>query len=123
MEKICLDRDALLSFLLGEQKTVDKIKYYVPKEMLCITPLAYFEIMAIVKNQEVANNFLNVFRILNFDEKTARIAANIQRDLHERGYKANMDVLITAAICISNNAYLFTKNRQEYERIKGIKLV
>ena len=124
MEKICLDNEIVIDFLRGEKNSVEKLKYYADREEICINTLTLLQLMSAIKKPDVANAFINSVTILEFDKKSAAIAARLVYDLREQGYNhKNIDSILTAAICMSNEAFLFTKDRKKYEGIKGLKLV
>ncbi|MFH2106255.1 MAG: PIN domain-containing protein [Candidatus Micrarchaeota archaeon] len=123
MEKICLDTDVVFDFLKGEKSIVEKLRYYSAREEICVSSLTLFEIMTTIKKQEVVFSFVNSLNILDFDKKSATIAARIFDELEEKGMKVTMENMVTAAVCIKNNAFLFTKTRKKYEGIQGLKLV
>ena len=124
MEKICLDTEVAIDFLRGEKATVEKLRYYADREEICITTPALIQLLSAIRKQEVANSLINSVTILDLDKKSAGIAARLIKESKEQGYNhKNMDSFLNAAICISNNAFLFTKERKRYEGIKGLKLV
>lgn len=122
MEKICLDSEVIIDFLRGESNTVEKIKHYEDEE-LCATSFTIFELLLTIKKQDVINQFIRNVTPLNFDEKCGIIAARIYNDLRDVGSVRPVRKVITASVCINNGAFLVTKNRKYYERIRGLKLV
>jgi len=121
MEKICLDFEAALDFLRGEQKTIEKLKYYADREEICITSPDMFHLFKSINKPAVATAFANSVTVLPFDRRAAQIAASISRELVDHEGKG--DGIVTAAICIASNAYLFSKNSSKFDRIKGLKKV
>lgn len=120
--KMCLASEVVLDFFIGGEATVQKVKLY-SNEDLCISVLTFFELRSIIEKQEIVSEFLNFITILDFDVKAAETAANILRsDLHNGISRSTKDT-INAAICISNNCLLFTKNRRDFEGIKALKFV
>ncbi len=112
----------IFDFLTGDEATVQKIKLY-SNEDLCISSLTLFELRSAVEKQEAVSEFLNYVSVLDFDSQAAEGAARIiHEDLHH-GNSRSTKSAINAAICISHNAFLFTKDRAEYEGIRGLKLV
>lgn len=123
MEKICLDTDVIVDFLRGDRTIVKKIQYYADKEEICMTSNSLFQIMVGVKNAEALSAFTNNISVLDFGRKTAGIAARIIDEARDRGKEFAIDNVITAATCMENNAFLFTKSRKDFEFVKGLKLV
>jgi tRNA(fMet)-specific endonuclease VapC len=120
--KICLSPEVVFDFLTGDDSTVQKIKLY-SNEDLCITSLTLFEIRSVVEKQEALSEFLNFITILDFDVQAAESAARIIREDLRVSNSRSTKSAINAAICITHNALLFTKDRMSYEGIKGLKLV
>ncbi len=124
MEKICLDTDIALDFLRGEQNCVEKLKYYAAREEICISTLTLIYLLSTIRKQDVAHSFANSVTILDLTANSARLASRLIHELKEKGYSPkNIDNVLTAAICMSNNAFLITKDRTKFEGIKGLKLV
>ncbi len=124
MEKICLDSDVAFDFLRGEQNIVEKLKYYASREEICINALTMIQLVAAIRKQDVAHAFVNSVTVLELNITAARIATQILQELKEKGYSSkNVDHVLTAAMCIANNAFLITKDRKKFEGIKGLKLV
>ncbi len=123
MEKICLETEVILDFLCGEKTVVEKLRYYTEKDQICITPLTLVQLNAAIKKLEVLNAFISNVTILQFDKNCGLIASQIINELKEKGTKANIESIITAAVCIENRALLFTKNRTAFEGIRSLKFV
>ena len=124
IEKICLDTEIAIDFLKGEAAAVEKLRYYADREEICINTLTLVQLLSAIKKQEIANTLINSVTILDLDKKSANLAARLIQDSKENGHNhKHMDSIITAAICISNNAFLFTKDRKKFEGMKGLKLV
>lgn len=120
--KICLSPEVVFDFLTGDEATLQKIKLY-SNEDLCITSLTLFEIRSVVEKQETVSEFLNFITILDFDVQAAEGAARIIREDLHHSISRSTKCAINAAICISHNAFLFTKDRAGFEGIRGLKLV
>ncbi len=120
--KICLAPEVVFDFLTGEESTVQKVKLY-SHEDLCITSLTLFEIRSVVEKQDAVSEFLNFVSIMDFDSKAAETASRIIREDLHNGISRGTKNVINAAICVSNNAFLFTKDRAGFESIRGLKLV
>jgi len=123
MEKICLDLDAALDFLRGEATTVEKLHYYANLEEICISGITLYNLLESVSKKDVVISFANNVTILPFDRKSAVIAEKISRELSERGVEHPAESLLTAAVCMANDAFLFTKKPANFEGIRGLKKV
>ena len=125
MVKVCLDFETAVSFLRGENTTLEKLKYYADREEICVTSFTMMHLLDMVKKPEVVSAFTNGVTILPFDRKAAHIAAHImandlkdQVDLHKK-----MEGIMTAAVCIANDALLFSRSPSKFEGIKGVNKV
>jgi len=124
MEKICLDFEAALDFLRGEQSTVEKLKYYANQEEICLCSFTLVHLIETINKPDVVMNFAGSVTVLPFDRRAATIAGRIKQELAEKGIrKRGMESLITAATCLSNNAFLFTRNPAKFDGVKGLRKV
>ncbi len=126
MERICLDFETALDFLRGDVATIEKMRYYADREELCITTFTMLHIMEVVNKPEVVTAFVNSVTVLPFDRKAAQIAAAINRELEEKGDSGKRsEVVLTAAICMANDALLFSRSQSmsKFDGIKGLKKV
>ena len=123
MEKICLDFEAALEFLRGEASTLEKLKWYVDREDVCVTAFTMTHLMETVKKPEAINAFVNSVTVLSFDKKSAALLCRLLAEAREKGQQVKTaDHLVTAAICIANDAFLFTKKPADYD-VKGLRKV
>ncbi|MBI5224074.1 type II toxin-antitoxin system VapC family toxin [Candidatus Micrarchaeota archaeon] len=124
MEKICLDYEAALDFLRGEPTILEKLKYYVAREEICVTSPTLFNLLQTIRKPEVMTAFSNRITILPFDRSSAQMAATLAKELDDHGeLTKKMEDLITAAICISNDAFLFSRSNSKYDGVKGLRKV
>lgn len=123
--KLCLDTEVVLDFFRGDQKTVQKIRQYSQKDILCITSLTHFELHVAITGPEKWDvmKAVNSFEIMSFDGLVAMKASRIYDQLKATNSHAGLREIINAATCAANDAVLFTKNRQAYEGIKGLNFV
>lgn len=124
MERICLDYETSLDFLRGDPATIEKLKYYADREELCITSLTMMQLLESVSKRDVVAAFANSVTVLPFDKKAAQIASGINRDIHAKGeIPKMMDSVFTAAICMANDAFLFSRTSWKFDGMKGLKRV
>jgi predicted nucleic acid-binding protein len=79
----------------------------------------------VINKPEVVSAFAANVTILPFDKKAATVAGKIMNELKDRGdggQKMNESVM-TAAICMANDAFLFAKSNAKFDGIKGLKKV
>ncbi len=124
VEKICLDFETALDFLGGGNATYEKMRYYADREEMCITSFTMLHITEVINKPEVVSAFVNGVTVLPFDRKAAQIAAAINRELEEKGNSGKRsELVLTAAICIANDALLFAHKPSDFDGIKGLKKV
>lgn len=74
------------------------------------------------KERRAVEALLGALTALPVDERAAREAAEIRRELEAQGSgMATADTLV-AGICRSRNAILLTRNRAHFERVRGLSL-
>jgi len=123
MEKICLGYDAVLDFLRGEPSTVEKLNYYANQEEICISGITLYNLLHTINKREVVISFANSVTILPFDRKAAVIANKLRKEMSDKKADPPAEPVMTAAVCIANDAFLFTRKPANYEGIRGLKRV
>ena len=124
MERICLDFETAIGFLRGDPSTIEKLKYYADREELCITSLTMMHLLETITKREVVVAFANSVTILPFDKKAAQIASQINRDIQGKGELPKMmESVFTAAICMANDAFLFSHSSWKFDGIRGLRRV
>jgi predicted nucleic acid-binding protein len=124
MEKICLDFETALEFLRGDPATIEKLKYYADREEVCITSLTMMHLLETVNKSDVIAAFAANVTVLPFDKKSAQVASKILNEMREHGeYGQITDIVLTAAICMANDALLFSKSATKFSGIRGLRKV
>ncbi|MGV8176357.1 MAG: type II toxin-antitoxin system VapC family toxin [Candidatus Bilamarchaeaceae archaeon] len=123
MEKICIDFSVALDFLRGDPAVSEKFKYYALKDKICIAAPTVTQLLAVVRRDDLAQGFLNNLVILPYEQKSAFLASKVMHELFEAGVQASFEDIMVAGVCRANGALLYTKNRQNFENIKGLRLV
>lgn len=123
MEKICLDYSAALDFLKGEKTVAEKLNYYINNDEICISALTLAHLLYTVKKQDVIISFANSVTILPIDRKAVVVSSKLRNELAENANEISHETLMNAAVCIVNDAFLFTRRAADYEKIKGLKRV
>ena len=126
---VCIDTDILIDFLRNESTAVKKINELKDKNVeLSTTTINSFELLkgALRSKQKDAkegtNKLLNNLEILDFNFNASEEAAKIFEDLRLKGRLIDPLDLLIAAIVITNNETLMTRNVKHFERIKTLKL-
>lgn len=124
MERICLDFETALDFLRGEPATIEKLKYYADREEICITSLTLMHLLETISKPDVVVAFASSVTVLPFDKKAAQFASKIMSDMKDRGDTGKItDSILTAAICMANDAFLFSRSSSRFDGIKGLRKV
>ncbi|MDO8553806.1 MAG: PIN domain-containing protein [Candidatus Micrarchaeota archaeon] len=123
MEKICLDTEVTIDFLLGEKVIVEKLRNYVVREEICINPITLFYLYRTIRKPEIVSTFAANITVMQLDSQVAAKAAEIEEELREKNMEKSNDIILMAATCMVNGAFLFTKDRKKFDGIRGLKIV
>lgn len=119
VNKICLDSNIIIEILKGNETAKSIIE---ETEELCTTPINIFEVWYGKRKEELIDNFLDAFNILNLDKESAKKAAEIAKSLEQKGKSLDTRDIFIGAICIENNAPLLTNNKKHFERLEDFGL-
>jgi len=124
----CLDSDIIIEYFKGNtsiKNHFDKIH----KSELFITPITLCELYKgaflsknVEKNIVIINKLLKTINIIEFDFYACELYGKIYSELKEKGKLTQDFDLIIAAICISNNKILITRNIKHFDKIKVLKI-
>ncbi|MFH0737418.1 MAG: type II toxin-antitoxin system VapC family toxin [Candidatus Micrarchaeota archaeon] len=124
MNKICLDFEIALDFLRGDVRTKEKLQQYADREEICITSLTMMHLLETVSKKDVVLDFASFVTVLPLDKLAAQNASRISNDLRERGERFGInESVLTAAICMTNDALLYAKRPENFTGIKGLRKV
>ncbi len=115
-----LDTSILIQ-IANETEQGKEITQLLEGQDIAIAMPSYYEFLRGDDSLE-AEKFIESFNILEFDIESARQSSSIYLDLKAKGKMINeLDILI-AGICQSNNATLYTLNK-DFEKISTLKKV
>ena len=124
----CLDSDIIIANFRGDALIKERL-HNLSTEELVITPVVLCELYRGVflsgnleKNKLLVEKLLERVNILNFDISACEIFGKVYKTLRQSGKLTQESDLMTASICISNNATLITKNKKHFEKIKNLKI-
>ncbi|MEW6721733.1 MAG: type II toxin-antitoxin system VapC family toxin [Candidatus Micrarchaeota archaeon] len=124
MEKICLDFEIAIDFLRGDPATIEKLRYYADREEICITSITMMHLMETVSKSEVVSAFAGTVTVLPFDKKAAQVASKIINEFKDKGEARRADDgILTAAICMANDAFIYSRSPAKFDGIKGLRRV
>jgi tRNA(fMet)-specific endonuclease VapC len=124
-----LDTNTLIYFFKNQGDVAQNLAA-TPAHSLYISSITLFELYTgIAKSQNPEKRILQLQRLLtqitrlDFDEKSAKIAANIRADLEIKGTPiGTLDILI-ASIALANHLSIVTHNTKEFSRINNLQIV
>ncbi len=131
MKTYILDTDFIVNFLRGEKKNIEIMRHIIEDEnsKLFTTTINIYELTkGCFKSKNFDKNFSLIkelkknITILNFDEDSALIAAEIFEDLEKKGTKINESDILIAGICLKNNFILLTENIKHFNKIEGLEI-
>ncbi len=124
MTNIFIDTNILIDYSKGyEEKLKPLIKSFEQGKInLYINSIVVIEFMndlTLTNNEKIekTKRFLNYFSFIEIDKKTSFITAKLLRT-KQIDYLA--DALI-AANCLQHSLFLFTKNKKDFKKVKGLK--
>src|SRR3989338_6226173 len=126
----CLDSTFIVDFLKGDKDAVSKVRE-LEFERLCSTIVNLIEIaVGIYRKKDInhevhldkVKNLFNKFYLLNFNYESAISSARINSDLVNKGEQIDANDCSIAAIMLANGCdTIITRNKEHFQRIKGIK--
>ena len=125
---VCLDSDVLINFLRNDLKTIHLIEGLRTKEKnLSTTSINCFELLKGIPKLSKMDKlnvleFLNNFKILDFNLDSSKKAADIFEELKSNGELIELPDIMIASIAIVNNESIITNNSKHFERIRGLKI-
>lgn len=110
---VCLDTSIIIEFIRGDKLAMDLIKEYASNEEVCSTTITEYELR---KYHTMVGEGLDLSIIDNitlwpFDKSAAKKAAEIFKDLKEKGKMINENDVLIAAIALSKDDILVTKDK------------
>jgi predicted nucleic acid-binding protein len=122
---IVADTDVLIDALNGLEPATERIAEGIRGRNIATTTVTVFELLSGVGTEaerDRVRKLLAPIRALSFDEAAARSAAEIRRDLEEKGRAIDMADYLIAGIAASTAATLLTRNRGHFERVAGLRV-
>ncbi len=129
MVEVVLDSDVLIDWLRGDPKTGQVLERLIAKPFqysFYITSITDFELLVggfKTGTQTLVQSKIATFDTLNFDSRAAEIAARLFAELTVRGKTPPLKDLFIAAICISFDLPLATRNKRDFEQFKELRIL
>ena len=123
VEKVCLDSDIIIEISKDNKELKNGIENLEAE--YSTTSINIFEVLCGEREGDNLRELLDDFSKLNFDEKSAKIASKIFKELKNKGKIIDARDIFIGSVCISNNSPLWTYNKKHFERLKdfGLKLI
>ena len=119
---ICLDSDASIA-IINKLPQGFRILQLIEGKRIFLTSVTVFELFRRQTNLEVIQRFIERFDILSFDEKAAKNASALEKELTKEGRKVAVRDLFIAATVLAHDCHFLTLNTKDFEKIHGLKLV
>jgi predicted nucleic acid-binding protein len=121
---IIADTDVLIDFLRG-RGVAARIAVELETRSFGTTAITAFEIRSgarTARQRSAVDALLEAMTILPFGPEEAQLAAEVRQQVESQGLSIGMADYMIAAICISNDGVLLTRNLMHFERVKGLRL-
>ncbi|MBD3193291.1 MAG: PIN domain-containing protein [Candidatus Heimdallarchaeota archaeon] len=125
----CLDSDILIAIMRGNQEARDKLKALQVEGIVFVSSITIFELFfgaylseATEQNLQTVSNLLAPFSKLNFSFTEAQLAGQLSANLQKKGSIIGIRDCMIAAVVISNNKTLVTRNIKHFSRIQELRL-
>ncbi len=123
-----LDTNTLIYFFKGLGVVSNRL-FAVPPKQICIPSIVLYELEVGIarsksprKRRKQLEDFTSLVKILPFGTEEARSAASIRVDLEKKGRPIGPYDILIAAVAMTNQFILVTRNTAEFSRIKGLRL-
>jgi len=121
---IIADSDVLIDFLRGGGEAA-RVAVELESRSFGTTAVTAFEIRSgarTARQKSAVDTLLDAMTILPFGPEEAQVAAEVRQQVESQGLPIGMADCMIAAICISNDGVLLTRNLKHFERVKALRL-
>lgn len=125
---VCLETSFLIDIIRGKEDVRARLDE-IERDNSLVT-IATPSIIELIKGtiigdvreneREEIEDLISSFMILGLDKKSAIKAGEVEGDLLNTGQKIDLEDIMIAAITITNNEKLITKNEKHFSRIKEL---
>ena len=127
--KYYLDTNIIIYAIKGKYPNIIKRFLKVPYQSIVLPSIVIAELEFGAKKSanykkvtKKYEEFINLFDEVSFDNKAAKIYADIRYDLEKKGAIIGPNDLIIAATVLANDGILVTHNVKEFNRVKDLKI-
>jgi predicted nucleic acid-binding protein len=120
---IVADTDVLIDALAGVH--ADRVRRELRRRALATAAVSAYELWRGARTKQAraqVGELLAVLQILPFDARAAELAGAAYRELAGEGEVIGKADLYVAGVCLAARVPLLTRNRREFERVRGLRL-
>ncbi|MFH1053917.1 MAG: type II toxin-antitoxin system VapC family toxin [Candidatus Woesearchaeota archaeon] len=126
-----LDSDFIINYFRNKKRNVEIINKLVgnPLNRIFTTSINIYELIKGAYNSNDFNkefnlvqNLKRILYIIDFDEDSSFIAAELFSDLKSKGSMISEFDILVASICLKNNSVLLTDNEKHFNKINGLRV-
>jgi len=126
----CLDTNLIIDFLKNNKEAASMIeKLEDLGEDISVASPTIIELVRGLSSKNVHENekekikeFIDSFFVLSLDKQSAFLAGEIESELIKSGELIDLEDIMIAAIAITNNEKLITRNKKHFSRIKNLEI-
>lgn len=122
MERVALDTSVCIEIMKNKQRGID-ISDKIAGDELFLPSVSLFELLMRCTSMEAVEELAGRANILAFEEKAARKAGSIAKELRNKGQPIGINDVFIAATAMANDCALATLDLKDFSKIKGLKLV
>lgn len=122
MENVALDTSVCIDIIRNKQHGIE-LSEQISGNQIFLPSVGLFELLLRRTNLEAVEELASRVDLLPFDEKAARKASEIAKELGSKGEPVGSLDIFIAATAIVNNCALATLNVKDFSRIRGLRLV
>ncbi|HLD97460.1 MAG TPA: type II toxin-antitoxin system VapC family toxin [Candidatus Nanoarchaeia archaeon] len=121
-ERVVLDTSVCIEIIKNRQRGISIANQLFTSEVF-LASISTFELLLRRTNLGAVEELLREVNLLGFDEKSARKAAEVKKELNANGTPIGLSDIFIAAIALANGCALATLNVKDFSKIKGLKLL
>ncbi len=110
MERV-VDKSVIIDISRNNERVLEYLKENHKNTVFYLTAITVFELKC-GKTTKIEEYYIEALKTLDFDTKSADIAAYIYKELSSRGLKPSLKDLFIASICIANRTPLITTDKR-----------
>ena len=123
---ILADADALIDWL-RDKGLADVVEQLLDRQELATTAIGAYELWSGAHTDAARADVRGLLSLMTaivpFDDQAAELAGAARRELAREGRVIGKVDTYVAGICLAVGAPLLTRNRREFERVRGLRLV